>query len=106
MRTPATGARASPCASQKPLEARVAPQRVPGGIDSQPGCGEMPGDPQQLLEPVDRRVVLPDHRVDASQVQRAIIALVCFLLDREERNPSLALLDRLPFAAEAGKNDT
>src|SRR5207302_10759479 len=106
MRMPAEAAGASPWAGQESLEAGLAAQRVPGGIDSQPRRGEMSGDRQQLLEPVDRRVVLPDHRIDASQVQHAIVALVCFLLDREERNPSLALLDRLPFAAEAGKNDT
>src|SRR5947207_12319136 len=86
MRMPATGAGASPCARQESLKTRVAPQRVPGGIDSQPRGGQVPGDRQQLLEPVDRRVVLPDHRIDASKVQQAIIALVCFLLDREERS--------------------
>src|SRR2546427_10787908 len=105
MRMPAEAAGASPCASQESLEARVAPQRVPGGIDSQPRPGEMQGDRQQVLEPVDRRVVLPDHRIDASQVQRAIVSLIRFLRDREERYSSLALLDRLLLATEAGKNN-
>src|SRR5436853_3860883 len=106
MRTQAGGAGTSPRAGQEPLEARLAPQRVPGGIDSQPRGGEMPGDRQQILEAADRRVVLPDHHINASQVQHAIVALVRLLGDREERNPPLTLLDRLLFAAEAGKSDT
>src|SRR2546430_696095 len=105
MRTPAKGTRASPSASQEPLEARAAPQRVPGGIDSQPGRGEMPGDRLQILEAADRRVVLPDHHINARQVEQAIVALVRLLVDREERNPPLTLLDRLLFAAEACKDD-
>src|SRR4051794_5426945 len=92
--------RAATCltAAGELLEARVAFECRERGIDAKPARREKVWSSEQLLEQVERFRTLTGQQVDAGEQMELIRPVHRVPFDRQERDPTLALRDRLRVA--------
>ena len=103
------GCRASvgliPMALQQLLERGVVAQRVPGGIDLEPGDGDPGRVGEQILELLDRALVVADHDVDLGEVDGGGYVVETILGPRQQLGGPPALGDGLLTLTESGQRN-
>src|SRR4051812_33384172 len=100
------GVSASSAASYQSLKAGVTPQWIKDRIHSKPGGGQLSRHRKQVLEPVDRLVVLTHRDVDTGQFPEVVITLEHLLADRHQLDCLESFADRVFFLAHAGIGNT
>src|SRR5882762_12015967 len=89
--------------TNEPLEPRIAPQRIEGGIDLQPPAREIVRHLEQRLEAIERLLRLVREDIDPHELVLKVRTEVRIARDRPQRDRALTFPFRLDVAAKIGE---